>query len=65
VRVSKRSEVHAAPEEISGMDRRTACGCFLAGFQTLSMATPVMAKEQVVRMVQRIAGPQLNQVTQA
>lgn len=47
------------------MTRRTACGFFLAGFQTLFMATPVMATEQVVRMVQRIAGPQLNQVTQA
>ena len=47
------------------MNRRTACGCFLAGFQTLLMATLVMATEQAMRMVQKIAGPQLNQVTQA
>ena len=65
MKVSERSEVHGAPEEIPGMNRRTACGCFLAGFQTLLMATLVMATEQAMRMVQKIAGPQLNQVTQA
>jgi hypothetical protein len=42
------------------MNRRTACGCFLAGFQTLVVATLAKAAEQAARTVQRIAGPRWN-----
>jgi hypothetical protein len=42
------------------MNRRTACGCFLAGIQTLFVAALAMATEQAARTVQRIAGPRWN-----
>jgi hypothetical protein len=42
------------------MNRRTACGSFLPGLQTLVLATLARATEQAARTVERIGGPSWN-----